>query len=64
MDGRTSVTHAGAVHLNETFTRLELLGLLYWIVFPNFYRSSWLGDDGSYLNLWNGHGGSWTVDQR
>ena len=52
------MAHARAVHLDKTFTRLQLVGLLDGMVFADFDRSSWPGDNGSDLNLWDRHCGS------
>lgn len=52
------MTHARVVHLDETFTRLQLIGLLDGMVLADFDRGSWTGDDGSGLNLWDRHCGS------
>lgn len=51
----TSVANARAMHLEETLARLELLWLFDRIVFADFYRRSWLGDNGSDLDLWDRH---------
>ena len=52
---RTRVAYTRAVHLDKTFTRIQLVGLLDWVVFVDFDRSPWLGDNGGDLNLRNRH---------
>ena len=52
------MTHARTMHLDKTFSGLELFGLFYGIVLADLYRCSWFGNDGGDLNLWNGHDGS------
>ena len=56
---RTGVADARAVHLDKTFTGLELVGLLDGVVLADFDRGSRSGDDGGNLNLWDGHRRSW-----
>jgi hypothetical protein len=51
----TSVAHARAMHLDETFAGLELFGLLYRVVFADFYGCSRLWDNGGGLDLWDRH---------
>jgi len=51
----TSVAHARAVHLYETFTRRQLIGLRDGIVFADFDRGPRAGDNGSDLNFWDRH---------
>ena len=53
------MTDARAVHLDEAFTRLKLVGLLDGVVLADFDRGSRSGDDGGNLNLWDRHRGSW-----
>ena len=58
VDRRTSVAHARAVHLDKTFTGLQLVRLLDGMIFADFDRGSWPGDNGSGLNLRDRHRGS------
>jgi len=58
VERRTSMAHARAVHLDKTFTGFQLVGLLDGVVFADFDRGSWLGDNGSDLNLRDRHCGS------
>lgn len=52
---RTGVAHARTVHLDETFTRCEVVGLLDGIVFADLNGGSRPGDNGCDLNLWDRH---------
>lgn len=58
LDRRTSVAHARAMHLDKTFAGLQLVGLLDGMVFADFDRGPWPGDNGGGLNLRDRHRGS------
>ena len=53
--GRTGVAHARGVHLDETFTRSQFVRLLDGIVFADFNRGPWPGDNGGDLKLRDRH---------